>query len=35
MVLTLSGDGISAMTRFEYNVFPAFGLPRSLPERGS
>jgi RNA polymerase sigma-70 factor (TIGR02960 family) len=35
MVLTLSGDGISAMTRFENNVFPAFGLPRSLPERGA
>jgi RNA polymerase sigma-70 factor (ECF subfamily) len=35
MVLTLSGDGICAMTRFENSVFPAFGLPRSLPERGS
>jgi RNA polymerase sigma-70 factor (TIGR02960 family) len=30
-VLTLSGDRISAMTRFENSVFPAFGLPRSLP----
>ena len=30
-VLTLSGDRISAMTRFETTVLPAFGLPRSLP----
>ena len=29
-VLTLSGDRISAMTRFEDNVLPSFGLPRSL-----
>ncbi len=32
-VLTLSGDRISAMTRFENTVLPAFGLPRSLPAR--
>jgi RNA polymerase sigma-70 factor (ECF subfamily) len=29
-VLTVDGDRISAMTRFENTVFPAFGLPRSL-----
>jgi RNA polymerase sigma-70 factor (TIGR02960 family) len=33
IVLTLSGDRISAMTRFETTVFPWFGLPRSLPAR--
>jgi RNA polymerase sigma-70 factor (ECF subfamily) len=32
-VLTLTGDRISAMTRFEANVLPWFGLPRSLPSR--
>ena len=32
-VLTLSGDRICAMTRFESNVLPWFGLPRSLPNR--
>jgi RNA polymerase sigma-70 factor (ECF subfamily) len=32
-VLTLSGDRISAMTRFENTVLPSFGLPRSLPGR--
>ncbi|HEX3591287.1 MAG TPA: sigma-70 family RNA polymerase sigma factor [Pseudonocardiaceae bacterium] len=32
-VLTLAGDRISAMTRFENSVFPSFGLPRSLPVR--
>jgi RNA polymerase sigma-70 factor (ECF subfamily) len=32
-VLTLSGDRISAMTRFEASVLPWFGLPRSLPSR--
>jgi RNA polymerase sigma-70 factor (TIGR02960 family) len=31
--LTLSGDRISAMVRFENGVLPAFGLPRSLPPR--
>jgi RNA polymerase sigma-70 factor (TIGR02960 family) len=33
-VLTLAGDRITAMTRFENTVFPSFGLPRSLPSRG-
>lgn len=33
IVLTLSGDRISAMTRFDNNVLPSFGLPRSLPSR--
>jgi RNA polymerase sigma-70 factor (TIGR02960 family) len=32
-VLTLTGDRICAMTRFENNVLPWFGLPRSLPSR--
>jgi RNA polymerase sigma-70 factor (TIGR02960 family) len=32
-VLTLTGDRISAMTRFEKNVLPWFGLPRSLLSR--
>jgi RNA polymerase sigma-70 factor (TIGR02960 family) len=30
-VLTLGGDGICALTRFENTVLPSFGLPRSLP----
>ncbi|MDX6279760.1 MAG: hypothetical protein QOH03_831 [Kribbellaceae bacterium] len=30
-VVTLAGDRISAMTRFENTVLPWFGLPRSLP----
>jgi RNA polymerase sigma-70 factor (ECF subfamily) len=30
-VLTLGGDRICAMTRFENTVLPWFGLPRSLP----
>jgi RNA polymerase sigma-70 factor (TIGR02960 family) len=30
-VLTLTGDRICAMTRFDSNVLPWFGLPRSLP----
>jgi RNA polymerase sigma-70 factor (ECF subfamily) len=33
LVLTLEGDRISAMTRFDNSVFPWFGLPRSLPSR--
>jgi hypothetical protein len=33
-VLTLSGDQICAMTRFENSVLPWFGLPRSLPSAG-
>jgi hypothetical protein len=32
-VLTLTGDRICAMTRFESSVLPWFGLPRSLPSR--
>ena len=32
-VLTLAGDRISAMTRFDNSVLPWFGLPRSLPGR--
>ena len=30
-VITLAGDRICAMTRFENSVLPWFGLPRSLP----
>jgi RNA polymerase sigma-70 factor (TIGR02960 family) len=33
IVLTLTGDRIRAMTRFEAGVLPWFGLPRSLPGR--
>jgi RNA polymerase sigma-70 factor (ECF subfamily) len=32
-VITLSGDRICAMTRFDNGVLPWFGLPRSLPSR--
>jgi RNA polymerase sigma-70 factor (ECF subfamily) len=32
-VLTLTGNQIGAMTRFEASVLPWFGLPRSLPSR--
>jgi RNA polymerase sigma-70 factor (ECF subfamily) len=32
-VLTLAGDRICGMTRFEASVLPQFGLPRSLPSR--
>jgi RNA polymerase sigma-70 factor (ECF subfamily) len=32
MVLTLAGDKISAITRFDNSVLPRFGLPRTLPE---
>jgi RNA polymerase sigma-70 factor (TIGR02960 family) len=32
IVLTLAGDRICGMTRFEGNVLPWFGLPPSLPE---
>jgi RNA polymerase sigma-70 factor (TIGR02960 family) len=31
IVLTLTGDRICAMTRFDNSVLPWFGLPRSLP----
>jgi RNA polymerase sigma-70 factor (TIGR02960 family) len=33
-VLTLAGDRICAMTRFDNSALPWFGLPRSLPSRG-
>ena len=33
LVLTLSGDRVSAMTRFENGLLPSFGLPRTLPPR--
>ncbi|WP_327287135.1 sigma-70 family RNA polymerase sigma factor [Streptomyces sp. NBC_01198] len=33
IAVTLSGDRISAMTRFENSTLPWFGLPRSLPGR--
>jgi RNA polymerase sigma-70 factor (ECF subfamily) len=32
-VLTLTGDHISALTRFDNTVPPRFGLPRSLPSQ--
>jgi RNA polymerase sigma-70 factor (TIGR02960 family) len=32
-VVTLAGDQISAMTRFENTVLPWFGLPRLIPSR--
>ena len=32
LVLTLSGDRICAVTRFENSVLPGFGLPRTLPD---
>jgi RNA polymerase sigma-70 factor (TIGR02960 family) len=32
-VLTLAGDRICAITRFDSSVLPWFGLPRSLPSR--
>jgi hypothetical protein len=31
LVLTLTGDQISGITRFDNDVLPVFGLPRSLP----
>ena len=33
IVLTLAGNRICAMTRFENSVLPWFGLPRSLSSR--
>jgi RNA polymerase sigma-70 factor (TIGR02960 family) len=33
IVLSLAGDQISAITRFENSALPWFGLPRSLPSR--
>ena len=32
-VLTLAGDRVCGMTRFQASVLPWFGLPRSLPSR--
>jgi hypothetical protein len=32
-VLTLTGDRICAMTRFDNSVLPWFGLPRTVPSR--
>jgi RNA polymerase sigma-70 factor (ECF subfamily) len=34
IVLTLAGDRISAMTRFDDTVLASFGLPPSVPRRG-
>ena len=31
IVLTLTGDRVSAVTRFDNSTFPYFGLPRTLP----
>ena len=33
IAITLAGDRVSAMTRFEPGVLPRFGLPASLPSR--
>jgi RNA polymerase sigma-70 factor (TIGR02960 family) len=33
LVLTLTGDRICSITRFDNSVLPSFGLPRSLPSR--
>ena len=33
LVLTLTGERICAITRFDNSVLPWFGLPRSLPSR--
>lgn len=32
-VLSLTGDRICALTRFDSSAFPSFGVPRSLPDR--
>jgi RNA polymerase sigma-70 factor (ECF subfamily) len=32
LVLTLRGNKISAITRFDNSVLPRFGLPRTLPD---
>ena len=31
IVLTLAGDQVSTITRFDASVLPRFGMPRSLP----
>jgi ketosteroid isomerase-like protein len=33
IVISVAGDRVSAMTRFESGVLPRFGLPMSLPGR--
>jgi hypothetical protein len=33
VVITLTGDRVCALSRFENSVLPWFGLPRSLPSR--
>jgi RNA polymerase sigma-70 factor (TIGR02960 family) len=33
LVVTLAGERVSAITRFEVGVFPHFGLPRTLPAK--
>jgi RNA polymerase sigma-70 factor (TIGR02960 family) len=33
VVISLAGDRVSAMTRFENSVLPRFALPRSIPSR--
>jgi ketosteroid isomerase-like protein len=33
IVLTLAGDRVGSVTRFDNAVFPWFGLPRALPDR--
>ena len=32
VVLTLAGDQVCVITRFDNSVLPVFGLPRSLPD---
>ncbi len=32
-MLTLAGDRVCAMTRFDDSVLPSFGLPATLPGR--
>jgi RNA polymerase sigma-70 factor, ECF subfamily len=34
LVVTLAGERVSAITRFDDTVFPKFGLPRTLAEEG-
>jgi len=33
LVLTLAGNSISAITRFDNSVLSYFGLPRTLPQQ--
>jgi RNA polymerase sigma-70 factor (ECF subfamily) len=32
LVITLAGDHVSAITRFDNATLPRFGLPRTLPD---